>query len=79
MCLFKLGHRKRRPLFLYAIFVKMISELQGGFQQFFLFKNLDMLLEFLSRDKWGLNNYDAVEIKSKGFYASSVTIHTFRI
>ena len=57
----------------------MISELQGGFQQFFLFKNLDMLLEFLSRDKWGLNNYDAVEIKSKGFYASSVTIHTFRI
>ena len=57
----------------------MISELQGGFQQFFLFKNLDMLLEFLSRDKWGLNNYDAIEIKSKGFYASSVTIHTFRI
>ena len=52
----------------------MISELQGGFQQFFLFKNLDMLLELHSRDKWGLNNYDAIEIKSKGFYASSVTI-----
>ena len=57
----------------------MISDFQGGFQQFFLFKNLDMLLEFLSRDKWGLNNYDTIEIKSKGFYASSVTIHTFRI
>ena len=55
------------------IFVKMISELQGGF------KNLDMFLEFQSRDKWGLNNYDAIEIKSKGFYASSVTIHTFRM
>ena len=57
----------------------MISDFQGGFQQFFLFKNLDMLLELHSRDKWGLNNYDTIEIKSKGFYASSVTIHTFRI
>ena len=33
-----------------------------------------MLLGFQSRDKWNLNNYDAIEIKSKGFYASSVTI-----
>ena len=38
MCHFKLGHRKRRPLFLNAIFVKMISELQGGFRQFFYLK-----------------------------------------
>ena len=33
-----------------------------------------MLLGFQSRDKWSLNNHDAIEIKSKGFYASSVTI-----
>ena len=33
-----------------------------------------MMLEFQSRDKRSLNNYDAIEIKSKGFYASSVTI-----
>ena len=31
-----------------------------------------MMLEFQSRDKRSLNNYDAIEIKSKGFYASSV-------
>ena len=30
------------------------------------------MLEFQSRDKRSLNNYDAIEIKSKGFYASSV-------
>ena len=40
----------------------------------FVFQNFDMMLEFQSRDKWSLNNYDAIEIKSKGFYASSVTI-----
>ena len=32
------------------------------------------MLRFQSRDKLSLNNYDAIEIKSKGFYASSVTL-----
>ena len=32
-----------------------------------------MTLGFQSRDK-SLNNYYAIEIKSRGFYASSVTI-----
>ena len=39
-----------------------------------VFQNFVMMLEFQSRDKRNLNNYDAIEIKSKGFYASSVTI-----
>ena len=39
------------PLFLNEMFVQMISELQGWFQQFFLFKNQDMVLGFQSRDK----------------------------
>ena len=39
-----------------------------------VFQNFGMMLEFQSRDKRSLNNYDAIEIKSKGFYASSVTI-----
>ena len=30
-----------------------------------------MMLGLQSRDKWSLTNYDAIEIKSKGFYASS--------
>ena len=29
-----------------------------------------MMLGFHSRDKWSLNKYDAIEIKSKGFYAA---------
>ena len=29
------------------------------------------MLGLQSRDKWSLTNYDAIEIKSKGFYASS--------
>ena len=33
-----------------------------------------MMLEFQWRDKWSLNNYDAIEINNKGFYALSVTI-----
>ena len=39
-----------------------------------VFQNFGMMLEFQSRDKRSLNNYDAIKIKSKGFYASSVTI-----
>ena len=39
-----------------------------------VFQNFGMMLEFQSRDKRSLNNYDAIEIKSRGFYASSVTI-----
>ena len=37
-----------------------------------------MMLGFQWRDKWSLNNYDAIEIKNKGFYASSVTIPFFQ-
>ena len=33
-----------------------------------------MMLGSLLRDKWSLNNCDAIEIKHKGFYTSSVTI-----
>ena len=33
-----------------------------------------MMLGFQWRDKWSLNNYDAIEIKNKGFYTLSVTI-----
>ena len=33
-----------------------------------------MMLGFQSRDKWSLNNYETIEIKNRGFYASSVTI-----
>ena len=40
----------------------------------FVLQNFDMMLGFQSRDKWSLTNYDAIEIKNKGFYASSVTI-----
>ena len=32
------------------------------------------MLEFQWRDEWSLNNYDAIEINNKGFYALSVTI-----
>ena len=32
------------------------------------------MLGFQTRDKWSLNNYDAIEIKNKGFYALSVTM-----
>ena len=40
----------------------------------FVFKNLDIMLGLQSRDKWSLNICDAIEIKSKGFDASSVII-----
>ena len=73
MCHFRLRHLKRRPFISNVMFVKMISELQGVFQQF-LFFNIRYDLGFQSRDKWSLNNYDAIWIKSKEFYASSVTI-----
>ena len=33
-----------------------------------------MMLGFQWRDKWSLNNYETIEIKNRGFYASSVTI-----
>ena len=64
------------------MFVKRISELLGGFRQFLYlemiwFLCLEMIsiwcCDFNHNDKWSLNNYDAIEIKSKGFYASSVT------
>ena len=65
------------PLFLNVIFVKMVSELQGGINSFCISK-LDMMLGLQSRDKWSLNNCDAIEIKSIGFYASNVTIPYFQ-
>ena len=59
MCHFRLRHRKRRSFISNVMFVKMISELQGVFQQFLYFK-IRYDLGFQSRDKWGLNNYDAI-------------------
>ena len=71
--------RKRRPFISEHDFRQNDFRTPRWLSTVFVFQNLDMFLEFQSRDKWGLNNYDAIEIKSKGFYASSVTIHTFRI
>ena len=42
------------PLFLNVMFVKMISEVQGGFQQFLYLKIKIWLLRFQSQDKWTL-------------------------
>ena len=53
-------------LFLNVMFAKMIFDLYDGFQQS-VFQNFDMMLGFQSRDKRSLNNYDAIEIKRKGF------------
>ena len=50
MCHFRLRHRKRRPFISNVMFVKMISELQGVFQQFLYFK-IRYDLGFQSRDK----------------------------
>ena len=41
------------------MFVKMISKLHGVFQQFLYFK-IRYDLGFQSRDKWSLNDYDAI-------------------
>ena len=78
-CHFKLRHQKRRP------FISDRDVCQNDFwtlrwlSAVFVFQIKDILLGFQS-DKWSLNNHDAIEIKSKGFYASSVTIpYTFRI
>ena len=50
------------------MFVQMIFELQGdvAFNSFCISK-ISYDLEFQSHDKLSLNNYDATEIKSKGF------------
>ena len=50
------------------MFFQMIFELQGdvAFNSFCISK-ISFDLEFQSRDKWSLNNYDATEIKSKVF------------
>ena len=72
-CYFKRGHRKRRP------FISECDVHQNDFRTLrwlstvFVYQNFDMTLGFQSRDK-SLNNYYAIEIKSRGFYASSVTI-----
>ena len=73
------AYRKRRPFISEHDFRQNDFRTPRWLSTVFVFQNLDMFLEFQSRDKRGLNNYDAIEIKSKGFYASSVTIHTFRI
>ena len=65
------------PLFLNVIFVKMVSELLVGINSFCISK-LDMMLGLQSRDKWSLNNCNAIEIKSIVFYASNVTIPYFQ-
>ena len=56
------------PRWLSAVFVSRNDMI------FVSWNDCDVMLRFQSRDKWSLNNYDAIEIKSKGFYASSVTL-----
>ena len=73
-CYFKLRHRKRRPFISESDVRPNDFRILRWFSTVFVFQNFGMMLEFQSRDKWSLNNYDAIEIKSKGFYASSVTI-----
>ena len=73
-CYFKLRHRKRRPFISESDVRPNDFRILRWLSTVFVFQNFGMMLEFQSRDKWSLNNYDAIEIKSKGFYASSVTI-----
>ena len=56
------------PRWLSAVFVSRNDMI------FVSWNDFDVMLRFQSRDKWSLNNYDAIEIKSKGFYALSVTL-----
>ena len=73
-CYFKLRHRKRRPFISESDVRPNDFRILRWFSTVFVFQNFGMMLEFQSRNKWSLNNYDAIEIESKGFYASSVTI-----
>ena len=80
MCHFKLRYRKRRPFIYERDFRQNDFRTPRLLSTVFVLQNLDMMLGFQSRDKWSLNNYDAIEIKSKWFYVSSVTIPcTFRV
>ena len=75
ICLFKPRHRKRRRFISDERNVRQTDfRTRRWLSTVFVFQNVDMMKEFQLRDKWNLNNYDAIEIKSKGFYASSLTI-----
>ena len=63
-CHFNVRHRKRRVHFWTLRWLSTV----------FCISKFRYDLGFQSRDKWSLNNYDAIEITSKLFYASSVTI-----
>ena len=70
----KRRHLKRQPFISERDFRQNDFRTPRWFSTVFVFQNLDMMLGFQSLDKLSLNNYDAIEIKSKGFYVSSVTI-----
>ena len=63
-CHFNVRYRKRRVHFWTLRWLSTV----------FCISKFRYDLGFQSRDKWSLNNYDAIEITSKLFYASSVTI-----
>ena len=71
---FKLRHRKRWHFISERGVRRNDFRTPRWLSTVFLFRNLDMMLGLQSCDKWSLNNCDAIEIKSKGFYVSSVTI-----
>ena len=52
------------------MFVQMISDFQGGFCISKFRHDFGISITY----EWSLNNYDAIEIKNKGFYASNVTL-----
>ena len=71
---FKLRHRKRWHFISERGVRRNDFRTPRWLSTVFLFRNLDMMLGLQSCDKWSLNNCDAIEIKSKGLYVSSVTI-----
>ena len=62
------------PCFPKVMFVRMISTHKDGFQQFLYFKVKIWCWDYYLYTIKSDYNYDAIEIKSKGFYASSATI-----
>ena len=73
-CHFKLRHRKRQPFLSERYFRQNDFRTPRWLSTIFCMSKLRYDLEFQSRDRWSLSNYDAIEITSKWFYASSVTI-----
>ena len=74
MCHFKLRNWKRQPFISESDVRQNDLRTPRWLSTGFVIQSFDMMLGFQSRDKGSLNNYDAIEIKRKGFYASSVTL-----